>query len=1369
MKRIINNQLILFGIILLLLLALQSNAQNYMISFAATGTTTILDSVKVENLTQGTSLTLLGTDILHLGNVGVNDIINNDNKLQITPNPMQGKAELSFYAKKTGNTQLYIYDITGKKTLEFSDKLSQGIQKYNLTGLKQGMYFINISGDNYFYSAKLISLNTVQNETTLEYLGFEKNADFNYKLKSTNATINMAYTIGDNLRFTAFLNNCSNIITDVPTSSKIITFSFTSIIPTLTTSSVTSITSATAYTGGNVTSDGGCIINARGVCWSISPNPTIVNSKTIDGSGIGLFISSITGLTAGTIYYVRSYATNNVGSAYGNEVNFTTLASLPILTTIAATAITSSSAISGGNISSDGGTAITARGICWSLTINPTIADSKTIDGIGTGTFISSVTGLNAGSNYYARAYATNNVGTAYGNQISFLSLTAALATLTTTTASLITSCTASSGGNISNDGGFTITARGVCWSTGITPSILDSKTIDGAGGGSFTSNISGLTGNTTYYVKAYATNSSGTGYGMTMSFTTLAPILASLTTTALTNITPYTASCGGLISSDGGAIITARGVCRSALSNPTIADSITIDGSGTGAFSSSITGLIPGTTYFVRAYATNSIGSSYGNQQSFTAPAILPTLTTVAVSSITGTTATSGGNINYDGGAAITTRGVCWSTSTNPTTANSKTINGTGTGLYSSSITGLTPGITYYIRAYATNSVGTSYGNEVSFTTLAVLPTLITTSLSLITDSSATSGGNITNDGGASITVRGICWSLVSNPTITDNKTNDGIGTGIFISSLTGLMPGSTYYVRAYASNITGTAYGNQLSLISLAILPTLTTTAINTITGTTATGGGNISSNGGGNVTARGVCWSNAPNPTIANTKTTDGTGNGTYSSSITGLTIGANYYLRAYATNSAGTAYGNQVSFTTIALATINSISIDSITYFTAKSGGNILNDGGGLITARGVCWYTSINPTIANSKTIDGTGTGNFISSINGLTQGTTYYLRSYATNIAGIAYGSQLSFTTITATLATLTTSAVSSITSITAISGGNIISENGSMVTNRGVCWSSSANPSIVDSKTIDGTGSGSFSSSITGLTPGYTYYVRAYATNIVGTAYGNQTSFTSLAIIPTVSTNTVSTITHTNATCGGNITNDGGATITSRGVCWNTIVNPTIASNKTIDGSGTGIFSSMITGLDSITTYYVRAYATNSIGTAYGNQVSFTTIIIGDSYQGGKVFCILQSGDSGYIAGQMHGLISATSDQSTGAQWGCWATLIGTSNVVGTGNQNTIKIMNSCPTAGIAARICGDLVMGGYSDWYLPNKNELQLLYYNRLIIGGFSDNYYWTSSEANGNAAPGNAYEMDFSIINYVNIPQKNKTNYVRAIRTF
>ena len=194
-------------------------------------------------------------------------------------------------------------------------------------------------------------------------------------------------------------------------------------IPILTTDTISSITHSTAQCGGSITSDGGDTINARGVCWSLIQSPTIADSITSDSIGLGSFSSSITGLTASTIYYVCAYATNRLGTAYGEQQSFTTLQSttMPTVTTDAVVNITQTSATSGGYVIADGGDPVTVRGLCWNTLPNPTISDNYTTDGSGVGPFNSYMTGLTQNTIFYIRAYASNSIGTAYGNQITCL------------------------------------------------------------------------------------------------------------------------------------------------------------------------------------------------------------------------------------------------------------------------------------------------------------------------------------------------------------------------------------------------------------------------------------------------------------------------------------------------------------------------------------------------------------------------------------------------------------------------------------------------------------------------------------------------------------------------------------------------------------------------------------------------------------------------------------------------------------------------------------------------------------------------------------------------------------------------------------
>lgn len=458
--------------------------------------------------------------------------------------------------------------------------------------------------------------------------------------------------------------------------------------------------------------------------------------------------------TSGSIYY---------GSIDENTVNCESPGSVdPIVLTNNPTDILKYSATVGGNVISEGSSSVIERGVCYGISINPTTSNSKVSSGTGSGNFSISLTELNSNTIYHERAYAINSIGsTVYGSDITFTTPSEQTnPTLATNTISSTTTNSATSGGNTIFDGNATIIEKGVCWSTSPNPEYSNSKTNEGGGTANFTSNITGLSQNTIYYVRAYAKNryDSGSfyvyavGYGQQEIFATTGNFLTVTNDLTAYNVTSTSAQVVGNVTSDGGLSVTARGFVYSlySSSDPTISSNlgITSNGSGAGSFSGSITGLNQGTTYKFRAYATNSAGTSCGTIVQFTTIStcsILASLTTTAVSNITENSGISGGNISSDGGCTITERGVCWSTSMNPTIYNLKTNNGSGTGSFSSSITGLNCGTTYYVRAYATNGAGTAYGNEVSFITGTTGYPVISLTYAMDASSCGT-GGNFTS-----------------------------------------------------------------------------------------------------------------------------------------------------------------------------------------------------------------------------------------------------------------------------------------------------------------------------------------------------------------------------------------------------------------------------------------------------------------------------------------------------------------------------------------------------------------------------------------------------------------------------------------------
>ena len=312
---------------------------------------------------------------------------------------------------------------------------------------------------------------------------------------------------------------------------------------------------------------------------------------------------------------------------------------------------------------------------------------------------------------------------------------------------------------------------------------------------------------------------SSGYTEDLYIQLSTTAP---SVTTQAATLVDKTTATGNGNVTALGAPIAAQHGHVWATFpistDNPYTYYDYTENGapSATGAFTSSITGLIQNTKYFCRAYIKNSIGTFYGAEVIFTTDSDVPKLTTGLATAIATTTALGHGNITNNGGSAVSQHGVCWGTSANPTTANSKTEEGATDALgdFSSLMTGLSANTTYHYRAYATNTSGTGYGEDRTFTTMASGIPIVTTEATInVEGSTATGRGTIVDVGGAPVTEHGHCWSTSANPTTADSKTTKGAAsaTGAFTSDITGLTAGTTYYIRAYATNSYGTGYGDN------------------------------------------------------------------------------------------------------------------------------------------------------------------------------------------------------------------------------------------------------------------------------------------------------------------------------------------------------------------------------------------------------------------------------------------------------------------------------------------------------------------------------------------------------------------------------
>lgn len=290
------------------------------------------------------------------------------------------------------------------------------------------------------------------------------------------------------------------------------------------------------------------------------------------------------------------------------------------------------------------------------------------------------------------------------------------------------------------------------------------------------------------------------------------------------------------------------------------------------------------------------------------------PQVSTLEASDTTATSVHIRGEVTDGGKAAVVARGFCYATHQYPTVGDSRVTVSGGMGVYEATLRELTHATTYYVRAYAENSVGVGYGQQIVVTTRNGLPTVTTAAINEIGTQTAVSGGEVIDNGGFAVTARGVCWSITPQPTVSNSRSNNGSGTGAFTSNISGLHPSTTYYLRAYATNMAGTVYGEERQFTTLSGSPMVETVVASAIGSTTAATGGRIDSDGGFAITARGVCYSTSPNPTINSPHTTDGIGTGSFVSQLSGLVPSTTYYYRAYATNASTTAYGEEHTFTT-----------------------------------------------------------------------------------------------------------------------------------------------------------------------------------------------------------------------------------------------------------------------------------------------------------------------------------------------------------------------------------------------------------------------------------------------------------------------
>ncbi len=375
---------------------------------------------------------------------------------------------------------------------------------------------------------------------------------------------------------------------------------------------------------GHIVNANGGTVSKVGVCYALTANVGLSDNVILTTYIQNRFVCELNDLTTNSKYYIRVFAQNELGTGYSAEQTYQTTAFAPVISALNMTAITANSAIFTANVTDDCGSSVTAKGICWSLTPNPTVSlNTKTSNGIGLGVFSATATGLSANTSYYLRAYATNAIGTSYNEQVLFITLP----TVTIGSATSITYKSASVSATIPTQGSNPITEYGICWGTSTSPTITSNKlTATNLSNTNYSCALSNLSSATKYYARAFITNSTGTNYSNEISFTTAEPVAPVVSSTSVNNITYKSATLTGTLTTTGDLPINEYGFCLSNTSTtPTISNTIvgvTNLNSQTGMFSTALSTLSANTTYYVRTYAITNGGTYYGSVSNFITPA---------------------------------------------------------------------------------------------------------------------------------------------------------------------------------------------------------------------------------------------------------------------------------------------------------------------------------------------------------------------------------------------------------------------------------------------------------------------------------------------------------------------------------------------------------------------------------------------------------------------------------------------------------------------------------------------------------------------------------------------------------------------------
>lgn len=862
--------------------------------------------------------------------------------------------------------------------------------------------------------------------------------------------------------------------------------------------------------------------------------------------------------------------------------------------------------------------------------------------------------GLEPGKSYYFCLYALSGNAVVKGEAQTFQTKESIPPVLTEPVIKSFNESSAVLSSRIADEGGYEITAKGFVYKVFVEGS-SDPTTEDiivpvPLLSEEFTAEALELQPSTHYIVRAYATNKTGTGYSEAIPLNTDKLKIPVVSIEPATDLTAYTAIVNGSITNDQKYPVTEQGFCWSAESRQPTIDGKHITAVATDGKFSAIAGadepLLPHTRYYLRAYAINEKGTGYSSAIEFTTEELqMASLTRMSISDITLTSVTLTARVEQNEGTEIYESGFCWSeTERVPDFTNASTTPATAdNGQLSATVTGLNEGKTYFATAYAATRDGFFYSEPIEFKTEATsTPALSTPTIADIEETAATVQATITSEGGDAVTTRGICWSATNQaPAIDDAGSTSGTDAessdkGI-LYKMNNLTKGTKYYVRAYAQNKNGIAYSGTAEFTTAeTFAPTMGKIEVTDVNENGGKVIAIVTSDGGAVLQETGVCYStDKQNPTVEDMKVTATTPANNINVTLSGLTKGRTYYLRAYAINRNGTSYSQPIVLTTTKnkVPTVSSLTITDINDDNARARAFISDNGGAEVTARGFVWSIGkgSEPTLQsnNGSSPSATSGNDLEAALTSLSYSTDYVVRAYATNAEGTGYSSPIGFVTGSSSVPEMSTNTehnrVVSYTAYTAVINASINNDGGAAISEVGVYYGTYGENDKKISQPYTGN---SFTINLTELKHQTQYHVQPYAKNKNGEALGVYLSFTTEKLPPSEDDNPLPddivtgkkpSVNSPSATGTfptrleliANITDNGGHAITAKGFVWSLESDPVIGKEgcTQIDLAQTegNTMRTVIQNLTPDTHYYVASYATNEKGTTYSYS-SFRT-----------------------------------------------------------------------------------------------------------------------------------------------------------------